>query len=127
MYLGTKPKVKVTTGPVEDMDLGERKGKKLGLNPTEAFGPSYCCDLLRQGNMGWGKLHMCGTETRIRCLIHCLRCPLSTKVEMLTSCGISKSKFNVKIRVGDQFWRCSLWDLMGAFGILGSEKQSPEL
>lgn len=55
MYLGTKPKVKVTTGPVEDMDLGERKGKKLGLNPTEAFGPSYCCDLLRR-KYGMGQI-----------------------------------------------------------------------
>lgn len=41
-----------------------------------------------------------------------MRCPSRTKVEILSSYGIYKSKFNDKIKLGDQFMiRKELWDV----------------
>lgn len=96
-------KVNVMTGSVDYMDLEERKREKSDLNPRLlAWATAWA--VYWDGEV-WdrGKLRTCGIETRIWWSTHCLRCPSSTKVEMSRSYGIYKSKFNDKIRLGDQF------------------------
>lgn len=105
-------KVNLMTGPDDYMDLEERKGEKSDLNPR-LLAWAIAWAIYWDGEI-WdrGKLHMCGIETRILWSTHCLRCPSSTEVEMLSSYGIYKSKFNDQIRLGDQFGiRREIWDV----------------